>query len=288
MSGPRLWSRDAQGRVLRETRPAPRRGPAPEQAAPGQLPRPKLGLALRLGLRDTYDALGAVLLLSLSVGAAVALSSLGGLTFAGLIFAWLPGSLPSLLSLAGGGFALALVVGPLAAGLFRYARNMAARQEPDLFDLAWGYRTSLGRSLCLAGIQTLIGMVLAGDAFFFVTRGNPIVVGLGAIFGYLCVFWALMSLYAWPLLAEDESASVKSILRKSGLLVLDNFPYTLLLGLVLLVLTAVLWATVIGGVLLWAGALAMFQTQATRELLRKYGVLGPDPTLDPISEEAEW
>lgn len=285
MSGPRLWSRDAQGRVIREERPAP--APLPKQDTSEQQPRPKLGLALRLGLRDTYDALGAVLLLSLTVGAAVAFSLLGGLTLVGILFAGLPGLLPRLLSFVGGGVALALVVGPLAAGLFRYARNMAARQEPELFDLGWGYRTSLGRSLCLAGVQILVGMVLAGDAFFFVTRENPIIVGLGAIFGYLCLFWCLMGLYSWPLLAESEKTGVRSILWKSALLVLDNFPYTLLLGLFLAVLSTILFLTVIGGVILWAGAMAMFQTQATRELLRKYGVLGPDPTLDPIASEAE-
>jgi uncharacterized membrane protein YesL len=244
-------------------------------------------LALRLGLRDTYDALGAVLLLSLAVGAAVAMAGLGGQTLAAMLFSALPGSLPGLLSVAGGGLALALVGGPLAAGLFRYARNVAARQEPDLFDLGWGYRAALGRSLRLAGVQMLVGMVLAGDALFFLTRGQPVVVGLGAIFGYLCLFWCLMSLYAWPLLAEDETGRVRSVLRKSALLVLDNFPYTLLLALFLLVLSVLLWGTVIGGAILWAGSMAMFQTQATRELLRKYGVLGPDPTLDPISAEAE-
>ena len=29
----------------------------------------------------------------------------------------------------------------------------------------------------------------------------------------------------------------------------------------------------------------MIQTQATRELLRRYGILPPDPTLDPIADE---
>ena len=35
------------------------------------------------------------------------------------------------------------------------------------------------------------------------------------------------------------------------------------------------------------GVVAILLTQATRELLRKYGVLGPDPTLDPIMDEVQ-
>jgi hypothetical protein len=202
----------------------------------------------------------------------------------------LPGSLPLLASLAGTAAGAVLVGSPLAAGTFRYARNAAMRREPELFDLGWAFRSPalLGRSLALGALQAGIGLVLAGDCFFFATRGHPVVVALGAMFGYLLVFWLLMGLYTWPLLAEDASAGVLSLLRKAALLVLDNFLFTLGLALVLLLVTLVLWATVLGGLLLWGGTCAMLQTQATRALLRRYGVLGPDPTLDPVADEVEY
>ena len=95
-----------------------------------------------------------------------------------------------------------------------------------------------------------------------------------------------MMLYQWPLLVEQEIPT-RRIVRKSALLALDNAPFTLALFALAGVLTAALWFSVVGAVLLWAGVLAMLTTQATRELLRKYDVLPPDPTLDPMAEEME-
>jgi hypothetical protein len=76
-------------------------------------------------------------------------------------------------------------------------------------------------------------------------------------------------------------------MKKGLLLLLDNFGYSLGLLAAIFIWTAVLWATVIGGVLLWPGSTAIILTQAVRELLRRYGLLPPDPTLDPIAEETE-
>ena len=109
---------------------------------------------------------------------------------------------------------------------------------------------------------------------------------LGAAQCYLALFWLAMILYQWPLLAE-QSIPTRQIIRKSALLVLDNAPFTLGVLALVAVLTVALWFSVVGAVLLWAGVLAMLTTQATRELLRKYDVLPPDPTLDPMAEETE-
>lgn len=288
----RLWQRGPDGEILRA---APAESEAvtptpgsecPETGEPAAQPRRRahLGLALRLGFRDTYDYLGSVLVMSL----AAALIPMAGL-FAGhalgtVLFSALPGSLRTLLTVLTALLVGAAVGGPVAAGLFRFSRNAAARSEPEVFDLGWGLRSALGRSMGLGLIQAIGAALLAGNGYFYLFQRQTVWVVLGAVFGYLLLFWLMMLLYQWPLLIEQDLAPVAAV-RKSALLVLDNFGYSLGVGLVAALLTVLLWGFLVPGVLLWGGAMAVLSTQATRELLRKYGVLGPDPTLDPIAGE---
>ncbi|MFN3652479.1 MAG: hypothetical protein ACK47B_23125 [Armatimonadota bacterium] len=283
----RMWRRGPDGEIVR-TEPREESPPAPDEEPPGgagrPLPRPRLTLALRLGVRDAYDYLGTVLLQSFLWSAALGFGSLGAVALGLQLFRGLPGPLSLASTVLLATLAAVLIGGPLAAGIFRFCRNAAARSEPELFDLAWGVRHAAGRSLALAGLQAGAALLLAGNAAFYLSSRHPVVLVIGALFAYLLVFWLLMACYAWPLLAEQE-ISTRAILKKSALLVLDNLVYTLLLGVLLLVFTAVCWGTFIVGVLLWAGVSAMVLTQAMRELLRRYGVLPPDPTLDPMADE---
>jgi hypothetical protein len=257
-------------------------------------PRPKrakVTLALKLGFRDAYDYLGTVLFISLlwmGVGSVVAL---GGYSIGQSMFGGLPGQLPAFLATLTALLGLTLVGGPLLAGCYRFARNACARQEPDLFDLSWGFRAALKPSLALAAAQFFGTLLLGGNAAFYLSLRQPVYIVLGALFGYLLAFWLLTMLYQWPLLVvqelEPKRVRAGAAIRKSALLVLDNLGFTMGIAAVCLLVSALLWVTLVGAALLWLGAMAMLQTQATRELLRRYDVLPPDPTLDPIAEEVE-
>ena len=110
-----------------------------------------------------------------------------------------------------------------------FARKAAAREEPDLFDLAWGFRGALGRSLALAAVQVYGLLLLSANCWFYLShRSLPLVI-LGAAQCYLALFWLAMILYQWPLLAEQEIPT-RQIVRKSALLALDNAPFTLALS----------------------------------------------------------
>jgi uncharacterized membrane protein YesL len=286
----RMWQRGPDGEIVRVPPSALPPEPRSEGEESAETPAPfvrrraRLALGLRLGLRDTYDHLGALLLLSLVWTGLVGFTAVAGQTAGIILTGSLPRPLAGLLIVAATLVAVVLVGAPLSAGLFRYARNAAARLEPEVFDLGWGFRSALRPSLALGALQALGIVVLGGNCYFYLAQRHPVVVVIGAVFGYLLAFWLLACLYQWPLLAEQELAAVQAV-KKSALLTLDNFPFTLGLALVLGVVSAVLWLTVLGGVVLWPGLVAMVATQATRELLRKYGVLGPDPTLDPMADE---
>jgi hypothetical protein len=281
----RMWRRGPDGEIIRAEPAAP---PPPATEDPDNppvpaRPRAKLGIALKLGFRDTYDYLGSLVLAGsiASFLTAAAVVGANGLVLKATLR--LPGFFPLLLSLLAGAVALILVGGPFSGGLFRFAHKAAAREEPELFDFAWGFRAGFGTSLKLASVQVFGSLALAGNCAFYLAQHNLPLMALGASFGYLLVFWCAAMLYQWPLLFEG--AGVKTAIRKSALLVLDNVPFTLGILAVALIVVALCGVSVIGIVLLLPGALAMLTTQATRELLRKYGLLPPDPTLDPIADE---
>jgi len=295
----RKWARDSRGRVVR----APERPAASTSDGSGlsdqsdqsdQSDRHRkaaLKLALRLGFRDTYDHLGTVVLMSVAWALISAAGFFGAQSAAFRLFIGLPGQLPALLSLLGGLAGVALTAGPFTAGTFRYARNAAARREPEIFDLGWGFRSALASSVALSAVQLAGAVLLGANALFYVIQRHPLGLVVGAFFGYALAFWLLTCLYQWPLLVgqsgTERPAPMPTVLKKSALLVLDNFAFTLALGAVVLVLTAALWAAVVPACVLWAGTLAVVLTQAIRELLRKYELLPPDPTLDPMSGEVE-
>lgn len=279
MTGPQ-WRRLPDGTVSRQTAQ-----PAPATVSPEALTyRPCLRLALRLALRDCWDHLGVLLLASLLTPLLVSSAVAAGVWAASSLAGGLPGQLPFLASLLLAQLCVALVLGPLAGGLFRYCRNAAARSEPELLDLLWGIRDAPGLCLRLALLQGYVLLLLGLNcAFYFTWRSLPgYLLGMLTLYGLL--FWLVTSLYHWPFVAQGETR-VRQIVRKSALLVLDNGLYSLGLALAWVFLAALLWMIVLPGALLWGGCSAMLATQAGRELLRKYGVLPPDPTLDPIAEE---
>jgi hypothetical protein len=284
----RLWQRDPDGEIARSPEPAP----LPEdEERPARPKRAHALPALKLGFRDSYDYLGAVLFMSLlgmGIGSVVVIAA-GSI--AGRLFGRLPGQLPVFLSMVTALLGLTLIGGPLLAGCYRFARNACARDEPDLFDLTWGLRAALKPSIALAAAQFFGTLLLAGNAVFYLSVRQPVLMVLGALFAYLLAFWLLMIQYQWPLLVIQESeakpARAGAAIRKSALLVLDNLGFTLVIAAVGALVSAVLGMTLVGAALLWLGTTAMLQTQATRELLRRYELLPPDPTLDPVVEEAE-
>ena len=280
----RLWRRGPDGEIERSPEP-----PVPEGERLSRLKHASARLALKLGFRDTYDHLGAVVFISLLWTCVASVVLWSGYAVGQTLFIGLPGQLPAFLSTLTALLSLTLVGGPLLAGCYRFARNACARQEPELLDLTWGFRVALKPGLALAAAQFFGVLLLGGNAAFYLSLRQPVLMALGALFGYLLVFWLLSMLYQWPLLvvqeADPKPPRAGAAIRKSALLVLDNLGFTLLVAAVGLLISAILGVTLVGAALLWLGTMGMVQTQATRELLRRYNVLSPDPTLDPVADE---
>jgi hypothetical protein len=274
------WERDPDGRIRRAEGAGERAGAKGDRAV--------LGRGLRLGLRDAYDHLGAGVVGSLWFTVLAGAGFFGGQALGARVFGGLPGVLPFLAVTATALLGLALLGGPAAAGLFRFARKAAAREEPEVFDLVWGFRGGLRPATRLAAVQAFATATLAGNAAFYFGQGHLGAVVLGALCAYAGLFWLAACLYQWPLLAQYPAAGVGSAVRKSALLVLGNPGYTAGVLGVLAACAGLAAVTVAGAILVLPGLAAALATQATRELLRRYGLLGPDPTLDPVTQEVEW
>jgi hypothetical protein len=248
--------------------------------------RPRLGRALKQGLLAAYDYMGTVLVASVLWLALAALLGAGGTGLVGLVVQSRSAG-AALVGLLGGLGAAMIGTGPMTAALFEHARRLIAKEHPDWWDLPKGVARLWRRGLALAGMQTVVSLVLAVDALFFLRQQAALMRGIGLAFFYPMLIWLGASLLQWPLAAELSTAPLSLVVKKSLLLLLDNLGYAIALTFLVLALTMLCFAWPLGWIALalgWAGTLAFLQTAALRELLPKYGLLPPAPRDDESPE----
>jgi uncharacterized membrane protein YesL len=245
---------------------------------------PRIGRALVHGWRASYDCLGLVLIASaLWIGLATLLGA-GGSGLA-LLCLRRPGLTPLLIASLAGIAMAGIGTGPLTAAIFDHARRVMANEEPSWWEFLSRLPLLWRRGLSLAALQVAVSLVLAMDACFFLGQSPLLLRLVGMLFAYPLLFWWGASLLQWPLAVERAEDSMRNVIKKSFLLLLDNLGYLSSLAVVLLALTFLCAVTRIGLMLAWMGVGAFLQTAAFRELLPKYGLLAP-PTAEEVLDEA--
>jgi uncharacterized membrane protein YesL len=169
-----------------------------------------------------------------------------------------------------------VLVVPLTAAIFGDVRDVVAHEHPEWRDLIAHARAHFARAVRLGAVQVIVTLILVTDVLFFMAQPAAGLKLAGFLFLYPLLFWLLCQQYQWPLLVEQRPA-VWSTVKKSALLVLDNLGFSLVLGLTAGAITVACLMVRVGLPLLWAGSLAFLYTHATRALLRRYGVLPPEP-----------
>jgi len=258
----------------------------PPPSAPAYSPR--LTRALRFALRDLYDYLGTFLVAS-ALWSTLFLSLVAGAAAAAERWAGRSGPLPVLVFSGIGWAAAATILGPLTAGLFRLARNVAARRDPELLDLLWGWRERLGASVGLAALQGAVGLVL-GFGLLIAAGWPPGRLATDVVrtaFAYAVALWGLLCLYQWALFAEPTLGGGAPI-RNAYVLAIHSGLLTHAAMILLLLTGGLLAMSVVGGLLLGAGWVALVATHLVRELLRRHGLLPPDPTEGDPGERDAW
>ena len=176
----------------------------------------------------------------------------------------------TLVALLGG---LLVVFGPNPVGAgFHYFANQKVNDERVEFSVFWeGLRLYWKRSLylCLISIGG-VALVLVNIVFYF-SRQEQILGAVGMIFIWVLVIgWLPMQMYAMPLLMEQESKSIRLVIRNSAVLALGNPGFSLVLFVLIVILAAVsvlipVVITLFGGALI-----AVIEQHAVVTLLERY------------------
>lgn len=218
------------------------------------------GLVIRDSLRMLYDNLGTVAIASFLwffVGLAPAVVLvLSGVTQAGLVL------LALLLTV--------LTVGPATAGAFYLIGKLVKEEAENPFRVFFcGWRRYLGRSIALVLINVVFLAILAADFAFTLRHPSPYVRILTGLWFYFLLFWLLHANYVFAVLIQQNTRVFETI-KQAALLVVDNIGYSLQLVIVQVLLTGLFILVLPVVVFLWMGTMALFQTNALLEVLKKY------------------
>ena len=176
----------------------------------------------------------------------------------------------TLIALLGG---LLVIIGPNPVGAgFHYFANRKLNDERVEFSVFWeGLRLYWKRSLYLFLISIGGTALVLVNVIFYFSRGEQILGAIGMIFIWVLVIgWLPMQMYAMPLLMEQESKSIRLVIRNAAVLALGNPGFSLVLFVLVVVLAAVsvlipVVVTLFGGALV-----AVVEQHAVITLLERY------------------
>jgi len=165
-----------------------------------------------------------------------------------------------------------LMISPISAGLWAVAAQWSDYQATATREFFPLLRQHFFRSLGLWLLFTVCVLVLAVNAVFYqgLLGGVPILAAfVAALMGWAFMFICLLQVYALALLIQDQ-LSLKKILRRSALLVLDNIWYSVCLFLLISLILLIGLVSVAGLLLFSVGLIAVIDNTGLREILKKY------------------
>lgn len=134
--------------------------------------------------------------------------------------------------------AIALVtIFPGSMGAYYLTREKALGRRVE-FDLFWqGFRQYFGKAWALGAINVGITFLLVLNIWFYANISNWLAY-LTLIWIYILVMWLGVLLYVFPMALAQEDKSLKLIYKNSAILAFGRPLFTLVLGLLSLVLLA--------------------------------------------------
>ena len=234
---------------------------------------PPLLKVLKKWLADSYEHLGLVLMCSFAWF---------GITLGGVALITSLRSHPALVIGLLAGFWV-IVVAPATSAVFFLAKKMVTRDEPSLLDLVLGFRQFLTPSWMLGLAQVFLTLMIAVNAWFYLTHGGIALRILGVLAMYVLIIWMMSAIYHFPVLIEQRAGTFK-IMKRGFLLALDNPGFTAGVFLAIILLTCFSAATLLGLPLLYMGMLSILETRALRAVFVRYELLQPEKEYKPEDE----
>jgi hypothetical protein len=186
-------------------------------------------------------------------------------------------------------FLYIFAVSPFLAGAHYMARKMVTNDEPSASDLFRGAKEFLFPSWALGAVQVVFTFVVFAGMWFYFTRGTLPLKLVGLVILYVLIFWALSTIYHFPILIEQRPGALKTI--KRGFLLLMGSPgFTVSIFLVIILLAFIGIASTIGLPLLFFGIISIIQIRALRVQFMKYGLIEsePEPVTGDSSGADDW
>lgn len=160
---------------------------------------------------------------------------------------------------------------PIVSAALCYVTNQVSRGRiPDLGMFATGLRRYWAKGLLVAFVNVLAVVAFLVNLRFYgtVLQGAWTTVVV-AVWLVASVYWLLVQIYWFPMILELESERVWLGLRNSLALVLVSPGFTLLLGLILVVVGVVLVVTSLPAVVFMGSFFLLVANHATRSRLAR-------------------
>lgn len=162
-----------------------------------------------------------------------------------------------------------ILAAPATVGVFYCIRKLIIKEDAGVRDFFEGIRQFFvkGWLLGMAFLGALV--IFTYDTLWLVGRGTRLVKTLAIVPFAFLVGLLLLGNYLLVFLVREGGHITKTV-KKSFLLAFDNLTYTLALTVLLSLIMAILAYTVVLATIILMGIVAVIQTQAVKQLLRKY------------------
>ncbi len=218
----------------------------------------RAGAVVRGSLADAYGYLGTVVLLSLVWFAWLACAVLTVGLFTRSLAVMVP--------------VVVVAAAPPAGAAFHVACLVLGGHDVAPRDFVDGLRKFALRSLGVTAAHAGLLAVVAADAAWFLARPGTVAKVVGGLWFYALLFLAMMALYCFPIMVQQD-VGTRKVLKRAALLVLADPFYSLVVLVFLAAVTVVcvLFAPAFG--LLYMGVTAFACSRAARTLLEEYGAV---------------
>jgi uncharacterized membrane protein YesL len=134
---------------------------------------------------------------------------------------------------------------PALVGLWNAANLVAKGRAIGWSDYFGAFRRYFWKSWGLALLNLLVGIIVLTNVFFYAPANVPFEISptvsfwIQALFLGVAFVWLAIQLYPMALLLEQEDQRLRVALRNAAVLFVVNLGFTVVLGLLLLLVTAI-------------------------------------------------
>lgn len=131
-----------------------------------------------------------------------------------------------------------IIGGPLLLSGLDNITKVLNRGDPGILGFFKGIKTNFKRGFLAFLFTILVYIILGLDILFFLQRSNSwLFLIIGVFTFYIFFIFTMMQIYYWGLLNRNKEEKIRTIIKKSFVLTVDNVIQNLLLLILMLIIT---------------------------------------------------